>query len=254
LALLCLAGTANASSSSAPADPPQCRGIAITSELREAARESQTDPAKAYKAKHRKMPAKVACQSALWHRLQSERAMPATPVIIGGVPHEPLIGTSDPTPPNDMRAVVPVHTKPLREMKPIKVPRGEDPSRGAELNEHALPRPSIQVNAPDTARQPQAGSPASAPTATGVSFEGVGTGIPGFFPSTAPPDTNGRVGASQYVQWTNLSFAIWDKNGTKLYGPAAGNTLFQGLGSPCATHNDGDPVASYDLMANRWVL
>ena len=39
-----------------------------------------------------------------------------------------------------------------------------------------------------------------------------------------------------------------------LYGPAAGNTLFQSLGGDCATHNDGDPVVSYDILSGRWVL
>ena len=38
------------------------------------------------------------------------------------------------------------------------------------------------------------------------------------------------------------------------YGPAAGNTLFQALGGVCASHNDGDPVVSYDILAGRWVL
>ena len=27
-----------------------------------------------------------------------------------------------------------------------------------------------------------------------------------------PPDTNGRVGATQYVQWNNTSFAVFDKS------------------------------------------
>src|SRR5204862_6776286 len=62
-------------------------------------------------------------------------------------------------------------------------------------------------------------------------------------------------GATQYVQWNNTSFAVFDKaTGALLYGPAAGNTLFQSLGAPCSTHNDGDPVVSYDLLAGRWIL
>lgn len=95
----------------------------------------------------------------------------------------------------------------------------------------------------------------SAPSPTGVSWDGVGVGLAGFIPSSNPPDTNGRVGAKQYVQWNNTSFAVFDKtNGALLYGPAAGNTLFQSLGGPCATHNDGDPVVSYDILSGRWIL
>jgi len=94
----------------------------------------------------------------------------------------------------------------------------------------------------------------SAPVATGVSFEGIGAGLSGFSVCCVPPDTNGHVGATQYVQWNNLSFAIWDKSGNKLLGPAAGNSLFQPLGGACASHNDGDPVVNYDLLAGRWVV
>lgn len=69
-----------------------------------------------------------------------------------------------------------------------------------------------------------------------------------------PPDTNGDVGLNHYVQWVNLTFAIWDKNGTLLYGPAAGNTLWQGFGGPCEATNNGDPIAQYDQLADRWLM
>jgi hypothetical protein len=80
-------------------------------------------------------------------------------------------------------------------------------------------------------------------------------GLAGFAPSSNPPDTNGRVGSKQYVQWNNTSFAVFNKStGALLYGPAAGNTLFQPLGGTCAEHNDGDPVVSYDILSGRWVI
>jgi hypothetical protein len=79
-------------------------------------------------------------------------------------------------------------------------------------------------------------------------------GIPGFVIVANPPDTNGRVGATQYVQWNNTSFAVFSKSGTLLYGPAAGNTLFQSLGGACASHNDGDPTVAYDILSGRWIL
>lgn len=69
-----------------------------------------------------------------------------------------------------------------------------------------------------------------------------------------PPDPNGDVGPSHYVQWVNRLFAIWDKNGNRLYGPAAGNTLWQGFGGMCETNNNGDPVVLYDQLANRWLM
>lgn len=89
----------------------------------------------------------------------------------------------------------------------------------------------------------------------GLNFEGVGNGQYGFTPNAAPPDTNGAVGATQYVQWVNESFAVFDKNtGALLAGPTTGNTLWSGFGGGCQTNNDGDPIAQYDKIANRWVM
>ena len=36
----------------------------------------------------------------------------------------------------------------------------------------------------------------------------------------APPDTEGEVGPNHYVQWVNLSFAVYNKTGGLVYGPA----------------------------------
>lgn len=69
-----------------------------------------------------------------------------------------------------------------------------------------------------------------------------------------PPDPIGDVGPDHYVQMINVSFAIYSKNGTLLYGPANINTLFTGLGGVCETTNRGDPVVLYDDMANRWLM
>ena len=65
------------------------------------------------------------------------------------------------------------------------------------------------------------------------------------------PDTSGDVGPNHYMQWINLSFAVFNKTGNLVYGPAAGNTLFQGH-SVCGTRNGGDPVILYDQFAQRW--
>jgi hypothetical protein len=93
-----------------------------------------------------------------------------------------------------------------------------------------------------------------APTA-GLGFDGVGNGFPGFTVGSAPPDTNGAVGATQYVQWVNSSFAVFNKStGAIIAGPTAGNSLWSGFGGGCQTNNDGDPVVLYDKLANRWVF
>jgi hypothetical protein len=89
----------------------------------------------------------------------------------------------------------------------------------------------------------------------GTSFEGLGQGQYGFSITGAPPDTEGTVGATQYVQWVNTSFAIFNKsNGALIAGPTAGNTLWSGFGGGCQTNNDGDPIVIYDKAAQRWIF
>ncbi len=117
------------------------------------------------------------------------------------------------------------------------------------------PSTPTKSGGPEGPVQTTAGDRSSAPTPTGLNFDGVGVGLAGFSPSSNPPDVNGRVGATQFVQWNNTSFAVFNKTtGALVYGPAAGNTLFQALGGVCASHNDGDPVVSYDILAGRWIL
>jgi hypothetical protein len=89
-----------------------------------------------------------------------------------------------------------------------------------------------------------------------TNFEGnnnAGNGIITGF-SVMPPDTNGDVGLSHYVQWVNIIFSVYNKSGTRVYGPAAGNTLWSGFGGLCETENDGDIIALYDRQADRWLM
>ena len=89
-----------------------------------------------------------------------------------------------------------------------------------------------------------------------LNFAGVGNGDYGFDPNVAPPDTNLAVGDTQVVQWVNTSFAVFDKaTGAIAAGfPKAGNTIWSGFGGGCQTNNDGDIIAQYDKLANRWIL
>ena len=86
---------------------------------------------------------------------------------------------------------------------------------------------------------------------SGLNFLGVGNGLNGFSVTYGAPDTNGSAGPTQFVQWVNYSFAVFNKaDGSLAYGPAAGQTLWKPLGGPCATQNL-DPIAQFDKMANR---
>lgn len=91
------------------------------------------------------------------------------------------------------------------------------------------------------------------------SFLGVGNGFTGpngtFTVDAAPPDTNGAAGDTQFVQWVNESFAVFDKvTGQALLGPVPGNTLWSGFGGGCETNNDGDPIVQYDKANHRWIM
>lgn len=81
------------------------------------------------------------------------------------------------------------------------------------------------------------------------SFDGVGN-----VDSLLPPDTNGDVSPNYYVQFVNVSFAVFSKSGDLLFGPANEATLFQGFGTGCETYDRGDPIALYDHLADRWLL
>lgn len=85
-----------------------------------------------------------------------------------------------------------------------------------------------------------------------ISFEGVANASQGN--RVAPPDPTGEAGPNHFVQMVNLLYAIYDKNGTLLVGPARSNTIWSGAGFPCANTNDGDPIVQYDHLADRWVL
>ena len=69
-----------------------------------------------------------------------------------------------------------------------------------------------------------------------------------------PPDTNGEVGATQYVQMVNSDFAVYSKTGQALRDATPIDALWSGTTSECAAHNDGDPVVVYDQFAGRWIL
>ena len=82
----------------------------------------------------------------------------------------------------------------------------------------------------------------------GIPFPGVGC-------NCAPPDTNGEVGATQYVQIVNEGYQVFNKTtGASVLGPVGIATIWSGFGGVCENNGDGDPVVLYDQLANRWVI
>jgi uncharacterized repeat protein (TIGR01451 family) len=82
----------------------------------------------------------------------------------------------------------------------------------------------------------------------GIPFPGVGC-------NCAPPDTNGEVGETQFVQMVNEGFQVFDKaTGASVLGPQSISSVWSGFGGVCETGGDGDPVVLYDQIANRWLI
>ena len=75
--------------------------------------------------------------------------------------------------------------------------------------------------------------------ATILNFNGIP--FPGVSCSCAPPDTNGEVGATQYVQMVNEGLQVFDKGtGGSVLGPIGITTLWSGFGGVCETSGAGD--------------
>jgi hypothetical protein len=121
--------------------------------------------------------------------------------------------------------------------------------------EHEIARDPAVVSrhqdAPDPVVQHSLATP-NMPSPT-LNFDGVP--FPGVACNCAPPDTNGEVGATQYVQDVNVGFQVFNKStGASVFGPVDIATLWQTLGGTCFNFGDGDPLVLYDQLANRWVI
>lgn len=151
-----------------------------------------------------------------------------------------------------MRAVHHDTSRPLRDITPK--PRGPV---GKPVVKRIRPIPLPQgSNAPfarDSVAQMRDGP--LVPTTDELNFAGVGQGDYGYSVNSAPPDTAGSVGKTQYVSWVNTDFAVFRKrDGRKVFGPVDGNTLWDGFGGGCEASNSGDILVVYDQLADRWVL
>jgi hypothetical protein len=139
-------------------------------------------------------------------------------------------------------------TPPLRDMK---LDAGAPPAvaeEPAELErEGRHPHAANMEPALDSVLQTHV--PTTLNVTLGLNFDGV----PAVQYSTS--DVNGSVGATQYVQYTNWRFSVYDKTtGAKVLGPSSESVLWTSLGGPCAKSNDGDIIVLYDKQAQRWVF
>ena len=144
---------------------------------------------------------------------------------------------------------------------PVRDLVGEAPTASTDKEKkekplRVLPNMGNALDQADGALQTSVGPLVS--TTGGLNFDGIGdTSTTSSNPcNCAPPDTNGAVGATQYVQWVNTAFAVYNKStGALAQGfPKAGNAIWAGFPGVCSTSNDGDPIVQYDKLANRWIM
>jgi hypothetical protein len=141
-------------------------------------------------------------------------------------------------------------SEPLRDIVGASRPGLREGSSGVIPKLHPRPvRPPALAEMPDDDLGLQTAAPNQPHGHHRAEFPGVGAN--GY----APPDTNGAVGTTQYVQWVNVNYAVYDKTtGARILGPSPGNSFWSGFGGPCETSNDGDPIAQFDKAAQRWVM
>jgi uncharacterized repeat protein (TIGR01451 family) len=136
----------------------------------------------------------------------------------------------------------------LRQLPPGKVRKRERPEREEpEANPIELPG-SIPMQPAGPVGGPSA--PAAAPLASflGLDFNNWGAGH--------PPDTNGDVGPTYFIETVNTSIGIYNKStGVRVAAFTFDTFMSQGaFGNLCDTDNFGDPVVLYDSFEDRWVI
>jgi len=134
-------------------------------------------------------------------------------------------------------------------LAPDKVERPEreaPPSNPTAAGAHIIGGPP----SPFLPQPPQRSAPAPAPLATfdGLDFATWGAGH--------PPDTNGDVGPTYYIQTINTSIGVFRKSdGVRVAAFTFNTFMSQGnFGNLCDTNNFGDPVVLYDSFEDRWII
>ena len=130
--------------------------------------------------------------------------------------------------------------------------REHRPDRGIEREEPPLqtttgPDRAVQNVAP-AIPAPAPGSGSGAGNFAGLDFKTFGDGW--------PPDTNGDVGPTYYIQTVNTSVGVFRKSdGVLLAGFSFDTLMSQGnFGNACDNSNFGDPVVVWDSAADRWII
>jgi hypothetical protein len=142
----------------------------------------------------------------------------------------------------------------LLQTKPVKVERPEREEPEIAPREYvpaggtSTRSSSALSTAPSSIAAASAPAPAPSSNFDGLDFANFGNGH--------PPDTNGDVGPTYYIQSINTSLGIYDKaTGARVAAFGFNTFMSQGnFGNLCDTNNFGDPVILYDTFEDRWVV
>ncbi|MFN2491269.1 MAG: hypothetical protein ABR501_00105 [Pyrinomonadaceae bacterium] len=186
----------------------------------------------------------------------TSRANLSTPQDPGQIEVVPASNIATSTEPLRGAPPAPVSLGGVREKKRVRLNPNVEVSLGPALRDPVLQSTVAPSRVRSQPRGPRASREIAAP---GKSIEGLGNNFRGpqgtFSVHNTPPDTSGAVGNTQYVQWVNASFAVFNKTtGAVEVGPLPGNRLWKQLGGNCAVNNDGDPIVQFDKIAQRWML
>jgi hypothetical protein len=141
----------------------------------------------------------------------------------------------------------------VRDLPPVYTPRPY-----LMLNEFEAPRYRKQVgsvteSAPQAPNAALAAMPSPTKNFAGLGFSTSVTG--GQAGGGWPPDTNGDVGPTYYIQSVNTAFGIFNKSTGTQVAAFTENQLWNGAStSQCSTRNQGDPVVLHDAINDRWIL
>ncbi len=71
-----------------------------------------------------------------------------------------------------------------------------------------------------------------------------------------PPDPNGDIGLTHYVEMVNLAIGMFNKSTGAVLWRGTINQFWSGVntGTPCNNSHMGDPVVLYDAQAGRWLI
>lgn len=69
-----------------------------------------------------------------------------------------------------------------------------------------------------------------------------------------PPDTNGDIGPSHYIQVVNNLYRISSPTLSTELATETISKIFENFGGLCENNDDGSPIVLYDHLADRWLI